>query len=705
MFVNYKTFLTVSASVLLGSCGAAMVRAEGTTIHVAPDGNDSWSGKLPAPNATRNDGPVATPAKARDLVRALKATKAEGPIRVELRGGTYFLAEPLTLTPADSGTAQAPVVWSAYKDEHPVLSGGQRLANWTRTTVNGHEAWVARLPGGETATVRELWLDGQRLTRARWPKKGTLRVVGLSDKEKHDNWFKGVTEFRYEGNDLKAWPTAADGEAIVADRWAESHMPITSIDEAKHVIHFGKRSVFVLEADDRYWIENVKEQLTEPGEFFFDPRARTVTLIAPVGVDPNKAQVVAPRLVQVLRLTGRPAAGEFVENVTFRGLGFANTEWFFDRSSPGSRGSRAQGDESSFHADPAMSGFGQAAIGVPGAVVGRGVRTCNFEACEVAHTGTYGIELAAGCQSNRVTRCKLTDLGAGAIKIGTMNVRDGASDQTTGNVVSDCTIADGGNLFPSCVAVWIGQSPGNTIAHNDIHGFWYTAISIGWTWGYARSSAQKNVVESNHIHHIGTKSDGVAPILSDMGCVYTLGDQEGTVIRNNHFHDVAGLKYGGWGIYFDEGTTHILAENNLVYRTTHGGFHQHYGKENTVRNNVFAFARDGQIQRTRVEAHRSFTFENNIVLWDKGPLFTGDWSKRTVAFDGNTYWRTDGGTISFAGKTFAEWQKAGMDVHSKIADPHLASPSAGDFALTASSQPALAGFKSFDVSNAGPRKP
>src|SRR5262249_58745416 len=113
---------------------------------------------------------------------------------------------------------------------------------------------------------------------------------------------------------------------------------------------------------------------------------------------------------------------------------------------------------------------------------------------------------------------------------------------------------------------------------------------------------------------------------------------------------------------------------NLVYRTTHGGFHQHYGKENVVRNNVFALGRDAQVQRTRPEPHRSFTFERNVVYWKEGPLLAGNWQKANVAFDHNVYWRTGGGEVRFADRTWGEWRAAGMDGHSVPAGPLFVNP-------------------------------
>ena len=236
------------------------------------------------------------------------------------------------------------------------------------------------------------------------------------------------------------------------------------------------------------------------------------------------------------------------------------------------------------------------------------------------------------------------------------------------------------------------RAPDNRILRNQIHDFYYSGLSVGWTWGYGPSAAGGNIIELNEVHHIGVRSNGDGPILSDMGGIYTLGTQPGTVIRKNVFRDIAAVRYGGWGIYFDEGSTDILAEDNIVYRTTHGGFHQHYGKNNIVRNNIFAFGRDHQIQRTRAEDHLSFTFEHNIVYWNEGKLLAGNFSGSNYRMDNNVYWKDGGSEFRFDTLSLTQWQSRGMDRHSEIADPGFTNPAKENFALKSASGPGKQDF-------------
>ncbi|MBN2307812.1 MAG: right-handed parallel beta-helix repeat-containing protein, partial [Candidatus Hydrogenedentes bacterium] len=191
--------------------------------------------------------------------------------------------------------------------------------------------------------------------------------------------------------------------------------------------------------------------------------------------------------------------------------------------------------------------------------------------------------------------------------------------------------------------------------------------------------------------------------LSDMGGIYTLGVSPGTVIRNNVFHDVLSNPRvsGGWGIYFDEGSTDILAENNLVYNTLTGTLHQHYGRENRVQNNIFAYSHRGQLIRSRQEDHISFFFERNIVYFNNGLLLGSNWGNDNFKLDHNCYWDSSGERVDFAGQSFEEWQARGHDVHSIVADPGFADPEHGDFRLAADSPALQVGFKPFDTSTAG----
>ena len=189
-----------------------------------------------------------------------------------------------------------------------------------------------------------------------------------------------------------------------------------------------------------------------------------------------------------------------------------------------------------------------------------------------------------------------------------------------------------------------------------------------------------------------------------MGGIYTLGVSPGTTLSNNLIHDVLAFSYGGWGIYTDEGSSGIMLENNIVYRTKDGGFHQHYGKENVVRNNIFAYSfTGGQLQRSRDETHQSFTFERNIVYFDRANLVGGQLEQRLVPLRLQLLLGTPAGRpIVFpGGLNFEQWQAKGQDKHGIVADPLFVDPQHGDFTLKPDSPALKLGFKPIDASEIG----
>ncbi len=668
---------------------------------VATNGNDQWSGHLSAPNRQGTDGPFATLPGALKTVRSLRqqhdSAAGDSPT-LWVGGGLFFVEAPVVLTSEDSG-----LVLAAWPGAKPVVSGGRPIAGWKEVTVQGKKLWAADIPSARDGKwyFRELWVNGQRATRARHPNRGYLGIAELPDKA--GEWTQGQTRFRFREGDLKAWGSITNAEVVAMAKWVESRLPVAGVDEKERIVTFSKRSVFGLEPGDLYYAEGAFEFLDEPGEWYLDASTGTLYYMPRPGEQIAEVQAIAPVLPQVVRFEGKPEAGHFVERIVVRGLTFSHTEWCFPEVFH--RGKNKP--EVSPEPKAEVGGFAQAAVGVPGAVWGEGVCDCVFEDCRFSSVGNYGLELARGCQRNRIIQCEFSDLGAGGLKIGETSIRDQAAEQTGGNEISGCHIHDGGKMFASGIGIWIGQSPSNRILHNLIHDFYYTGISIGWTWGYGPALATNNTVTLNHVHHIGVKSDGDGPILSDMGGIYTLGKQPGTTVRNNLWHDIAGIRYGGWGIYFDEGSSGIVAESNVVYRTTHGGFHQHYGETNVFRNNILAFGRDQQIQRSRPEPHVSFSFVTNIVYFDSGTLLTGNWDgDENYKMDWNFYFdaRPDAkpDQVRVGPCTWEKWQERGHDQHSLVADPLFLAPRENDFRLQPSSPAFKLGFQSIDLSHVGP---
>jgi hypothetical protein len=429
---------------------------------------------------------------------------------------------------------------------------------------------------------------------------------------------------------------------------------------------------------DLFYFENYPQALDTANEWIIQ---KDVIKYVPAE-NVKKQEVIIPVLEKLLIIRGDSTLP--VENIWFDGVAFKYCNYDFN-------GYEAY----------------QAAQEIDAAIMIDNAQNIGFNHCEIAHTGQYAIWLRKGVQHCEIINSYLHDLGAGGIRIGETVIRDDRSQWTSHNKVENCIIHSGGKNFPSAIGVFIAQSGNNIVAHNDIGDFRYTGISVGWIWGYAFSPSVNNKIIYNHIHHIGWG------VLSDMAAVYTLGISPGTEVSHNKINDIYSYDYGGWGLYTDEGSSNIIMENNLVYRTKTGGFHQHYGENNIIRNNIIAFNKNFQAQFTRVENHHSLDFKNNIILNDKGYFLQGPWQKGDITIDSNCYWNINPEDSMFIQATksavttknyltFSEWQQtSGKDVHSIMQNPGFVDAKAYNFAFKDDSVINKIGFKPFDINEAG----
>ncbi len=107
----------------------------------------------------------------RDAVRRLKVQGllAEA-VRIVVADGTYELAEPLVLTPDDSGTPTCPISYEAAPGAKPCFSGGRPITGFKK----GEDGvWTAHLPEVAAGNwyFEQLWVNGRRAVRARSPNK------------------------------------------------------------------------------------------------------------------------------------------------------------------------------------------------------------------------------------------------------------------------------------------------------------------------------------------------------------------------------------------------------------------------------------------------------------------------------------------------------------------------------------------------------
>lgn len=682
-------------------------------FYVSVDGDDARDGKT-------TESAFATLERARDAARSLHAKSQDVPVQIRLGSGEYFRASPLELNESDSNTE-----FLGSSDGKTILMTGQILEGWRIATAEekalfpnqNAEIWRVDLPNSNDDVLyfEHLFVNGRRATRARFPNTGFLRPQAVweefsmnpqSRAAEHSTTSQEIIAAPDDLSPLSLQSLTSDelhfAHFVIHHHWDTTRRIILGYDSERRALQSKgapMKSWNPWRDSSLYYLENLRTAFDAPGEWFYDGVNRCVYYRPLVDEKIDTARFVAPAydVNKLLIVRGKSDSNRAV-NITVKNVGFSYTgaprrietmrvadlprEVVGELDRPG---------PSQF--EPAQSAaFTDAVIDVQFAT------GFKLERCEISHTGEYGLWLK-NCDDCCVQRSNFYDLGAGAVRIG-----GGAMDRR--NSVENCKMEEGGRVFASATAVWIGQNTEEiALLHNEIRDFYYTGVSVGWVWGYSGGHAFRNRIEFNRISKIGQG------VMSDMGGVYTLGTSTGTRVCNNVIFDVSSYGYGGWGLYPDEGSEGILFENNLVYDATDGSFHQHYGKDNIVRNNIFVRSRKNparpdapahQIAITRVENHLSDSFERNVVYWDDGVALGYNAATANAAFENNLWFNT-GGVATFNGKTHDEWSKeTGKDVNGLVADPLFVDAKANDFHLRPESPAFKLGFKPFDYEQAGP---
>jgi len=674
-----------------------------TSLYAAPSG---WSGRTDGMSGTEfeacpDGAPFPDIPSALSYIRELRRIGVNQPISLKLLPGLHCLRNTVRVDPGVTGVTIEP-----FGPGEARVIGGVRVENWIRDEFGGvpclsapipEDALNPDAPGGIDFT--DFYVNGTRAKLTRYPAEGWLYA---DDVENHDGQlFSPSKWFIAQEGDFKNFRNIERVQLSFCHYWIDEHTPIERYDPETRRVTMLYPSRFGIDGGPgtasrlEYCLENVAETFGQPDEWYAE-NGRIYYVPRDESITPETVDACIPRLFKLFDLRGEP--GRPVRNIRLRSLCMGVT-----RGEYGSVGQGASGEgEPTLYASDA-----QAVSQADGSVTFRYAENCSVEDCRLENFGVHGFVIDRGCHGIRIQRTLIRDGGAGGVKIIGGGADSPETERTFGNTVEDCRILYCGRRYFAACGILMMHTYENTIAHNEIGYLYYTGVSGGWIWGYAPSVTRDNRIEKNHIHHLG---DGM---LSDMGGVYLLGLQPGTVVSGNVIHDVRSRNYGGWALYTDEGSSFITLENNICWNTSDNSYHQHYGSMNTVRNNIFAFS-DGPMMRvSRTEAHMSILFENNIVYSSGSPMFDisrNQIAQGTVSSSRNLYFdaaRPESPVMRRFGEgdelTMEDFRAAGMEYGSLVADPLFADAEGHDFRLKENSPAYALGFRDIDVSDVGPR--
>lgn len=673
-----KKIFLIALSIL---CVAVLAKARPVEIFVASNGNDKNPGTLAQPFAT--------------LQRAQQEAQKRKPAKVHLREGTYYLPETLVFTAADSGTKEGPVVYQAYQEEHPVVSGGIRL-NDLKWQPYKDGILQVKVPAG--FTTDELFVNGELQPLARYP-----------NFDPNERFFNGWSKDAFSPERAARWkdPTGGLIHALHAAEWGGLHYRITGKDADNKVTYEGGwQNNRPMGMNDRRFVENIFEELDAPGEWFLDSKMNLLYYYPPAGLDLSKATIEAAQLRDLIDFRGTEQAP--VRFVGFKGLTFRHTvRTFMDTK------------ELLLRTDWA--------IYRGGALFLNGTEDCTFEDCVIDQVG--GNAVFVNNYNRRVTLrgCHIERAGGSGVafigdpnacynpigwnqhnQLGQINLTPGPKtpNYPADCVVEDCLIHHIGQVEKQTAGVTMDMAQGITIRHCSIYDTPRSGINIGdGCWGghliefcdvfdtvkETGDHGSFNAWGRDRFWRLGGLNLNDDKSWEAHKALVTLDACKTTVIRNSRWRCDH-----GWDIDLDDGSTNYHIYNNLLL---HGGLKNREGFFRVVENNILnnGFHPHVWYKHSEDVVRRNIMFSDHYL--PAGGMPETPWGKE---MDYNLVHR-EGVTVPEPAIKLAGQSK--RDAHSIVADAMFVDPASGDFRVKDGSPALKLGFVNFPMDQFGVQKP
>jgi hypothetical protein len=608
-------------------------------FYVSANGKDTNKGSV--------DQPFATPEAAKKAVREAKKSAVNRPVEVIIREGVYYLQQTLELEPGDSGTKEAPITWRAAANETVILSGGRTVSGDWKKDSDGKtwyvglpqtKGWVRDVsqpevyqknPGGPWH-FRQLYINEKRAIRARFPNK--------NDQNPFLYAIDGSKEYvKLRGGEVKSnWGDETDAQINIVPHWRFFNQwnDVVKVNAKEATITIGPRERHALmDNGSWFWIEGVKSELDQPGEWYLDTKIGRLYYMPEPGQNPNNQKIIAPFLNRIIYLKGDVEKGTHVTYVNFKGLEFRHTTFTLGQI------------EARVHTD--------------GAVMFENAQNCSIEDCTFENVGGYALWLHLDSKNNAFYRNTVLNSGGGGVLLtgSRLSYMDDTKIYTPGeaaakvapylteithNTVKHCGQIRyyGGGVHIDSRPAAMAMMPGNHIAHNH-----FQDLSRNGIFSFRNQGG--NVVEFNEIHDcMQTTIDGAAIHFASMNRF-----NAPNYILYNYLYDIWGFEQKpdgkpirrlGNAVFLDWATSHTTLKNNVIYNTAGEEIKNIMGNWNLdIENNL--------ISKNRIEpflphetgpkgtAYQSINPEKltntgGVILSSDKELFqySGSWEKATV---------------------------------------------------------------------------